>query len=275
MPVPDWFQRWWDKDYSWDGLAKMYWHHEHEDETLQDYWVRSVSENDLILFAGRWWSRYHLPLHDLEGNPSGKDGHSGDVSARWSTQDTDSLHDDLIARAEVGVDEGAHRVPLDGIVTAGYISFAERQIRALFSGAIFAGNVYFNRAMFSGDASFSGATFDAHADFNSATFSGHAYFEGARFNANAEFKRVLFSKKTDFQGTIFLGTASFSGATFSGQASFPRATFARYAEFQSATFLGHADFASAIFSGDADFGSVTFSGNVHFGNVTFLGGCGF
>ncbi len=69
----DWFARWWEQDFSWDGLKK----HEIEGQNAQEYYKKISSEftrdgysyNDfLIQVNGKTWFCLHAPGHDVEGN---------------------------------------------------------------------------------------------------------------------------------------------------------------------------------------------------------------
>ena len=77
--VDDHFRQWWDEDWSWEGLANKPWKGGDEDSTIQDYWLKEKQKDRLVDFAGRTWTRFHLPLHDLDGNLSDK--------ASWSHED--------------------------------------------------------------------------------------------------------------------------------------------------------------------------------------------
>src|SRR3569832_1209342 len=62
------FRRWWKEDFSWDGLArKQILKAESRTQTLQENW--SEVSVRLIEFAGRRWTIFHVPPHDLNGTP--------------------------------------------------------------------------------------------------------------------------------------------------------------------------------------------------------------
>jgi uncharacterized protein YjbI with pentapeptide repeats len=142
---------------------------------------------------------------------------------------------------------------------------------AMFGGATFTGNAWFYGATFTGDAKFEEATFKRYARFGGATFDG-ARFDGATFTGDAGFEHATFKRYTRFGGATFDG-AGFSRATFD-DAWFEGATFKRYAKFSWATFTGGAVFDQATFTGNAWFVQATFT-VARFEEATFTGNAWF
>jgi hypothetical protein len=63
----DWFDAWWDKDYSWEGLKKH--KTENGSQTLREYYERFSEYGGMIVnFNGKAWLILHAPLHDPDGN---------------------------------------------------------------------------------------------------------------------------------------------------------------------------------------------------------------
>ena len=298
------FLRWWDEDWSWEGLGKKHrraslggWPDESL-ATLQDVWREENAHDRLIEFGGRKWMRFHLPPFDRNGNPC-----PADV---WNKAKNASCLDDLKARLEAakapdeeslkknGLEAVADFAELSGVVFPedfscggetlvadlrsviflGELSSTKR-VLALFEGATFSGYAWFEGATFAGDAGFGGATFAGTASFGGATFSGYAGFGGATFARDAWFGGATFARDALFGDATFAGTASFDGATFSGYARFGDATFAGTASFGGATFSGYAGFGGAKFSGDAWFSGAKFSGDAGFVGAKFSGDASF
>jgi hypothetical protein len=80
------WERWFNTDYSWDGLKESEWT---DELTLQDYWLDGRSEDDLrangelIEVAGqKTYHIAHLPLHYRDGTPTRKTSHRDEVQAQ-------------------------------------------------------------------------------------------------------------------------------------------------------------------------------------------------
>ncbi|WP_188197238.1 pentapeptide repeat-containing protein [Nonomuraea sp. SYSU D8015] len=123
------------------------------------------------------------------------------------------------------------RLDLTGVTLVDFDFERCRVDRAVFRGATFIGDSWFNEVTFTGNALFEGATFAGNAPFGGATFIGEALFEGATFAGNALFGNVT-----------FFGNAGFGGATFTRGVWFRRTSFIAGAAFGGATFLGNAVF---------------------------------
>lgn len=293
------FQRWWDEDWSWQGLAKKYRQESHghrPDEalgTLQDVWREE--QGRLIEFGGRKWTRFHLPPFDRDGNPCHETvwkkakGPSCLKALTHLLQAAKPPGDEALqARDLEAVSDFAD---LQGVVLPEGFRFDGEVMVAHLASAIFLGSfahskrllAVFGNATFSGAARFDGATFFGTAWFRGATFSGNARFEGATFSGDAEFGDATFSGAAVFVGTTFSGSAWFMDAAFSGDAWFARATFSETARFAGATFSKDAWFAgttpfarpvsfhSVRFQRSADFSGREFKGRTDFGNARFAG----
>ncbi len=302
----DWWDKWWEKDYSWDGLAQKPWKGwvvpedgvpvpagegvEGRDATLQDYWRRAGLDADIerpefqCPQTGRRFTRVHLPLHFRDGSETLKG--AKDPAFLESLDEILSAElDKPIVEAEfqpwgqlIGAD---HRLQWSGVVLDRFdLSELSRQTRRdddripislHASHAAFSGVAYFHSAAFSGNANFESAAFSGDAYFHSAAFSGNADFESGAFSGNANFESAAFSIDANFYSAAFSANAIFWSAAFSEVANFERAAFSGNAAFQSAAFSGYAAFQSAAFSEYAAFDSAAFSGTAIFHSAAFFG----
>jgi uncharacterized protein YjbI with pentapeptide repeats len=299
------FQRWWDEDWSWSGLAEKYRLANfgggpvQKLGSLRNSW-RSEAQR-LIAFAGRKWTRFHLPPFDRDGNPCPtefwKAAKDSDCTVELRRRLDSPQWPDETALKERSLDAVTDFADLRGVVFPKEFALKGERLVAHLESAIFLGGpafdrkrvlAWFVRATFFGDTSFSGATFAGHTSFNDATFSRHASFDRAAFSENVSFDSAKFSGNASFSGATFAGHTSFNGATFSGAARFDGATFSGIAQFEGSTFSKDAWFGGATFSGDARFGpgmltrldddgihitfrSMTFSGAARFDGATFSG----
>ncbi len=276
------FQRWWDEDWSWDGLAKRKWK---DERSLQDYWAEE--KDRLITFAGRTWTRFHLPpfAPDKQLCADYTKAKSGDFRdlirgrlPEYTKADVETAKNEgrasVLDRAffDGCIFPGWIRQPPRGVVVARFdhamflddADFCAQILTASFDGAQFSGGVaLFNKAQFSGgDASFDYAQFSGgYASFDGAQFSGGfawfidaqfsgggASFDGAQFSGgNAWFENAQFSGGgASFEGAQFShGAATFrgpKGAVFSGATNFSGALFKQGADFSGRSFHGKTDF---------------------------------
>ena len=302
----EWWDRWWDEDYSWDGLAKKDWDGwvvpedgvpvpaeegvEGRQATLQDYWRRAGLEEDIkreghtCPKTGKRFTRIHLPLTFEDGSETLK----GKDDKAFLEEVYDVLRSELARPImetkylDWGELEGPdHRMQWRGVVLPHFdledLSAQSRDeddriplsLHAI--DAAFLGGAWFNSAAFSGDVSFNSAAFSGDVSFYSAVFSGGARFDSAAFSEDARFDSAAFSVDASFYSAIFSGVAEFESAVFSGDASFYGAAFSGDAGFSSAAFSGNARFDSASFSGDAGFYGAAFSGDAVFSSAAFSG----
>jgi uncharacterized protein YjbI with pentapeptide repeats len=268
-----WWKSWWEKDYSWEGLAKKPWAGwvkldsgevvpagegvARVPATLQDYW--RDQEGALIASpSGQKFTPLHLPLAWPDGTPTAKAG--------WTPDRLHAVLTDRLARAAavetvfqgpswdrrpVGPD---HRAQLEGVVLSDFrlADFADvlstqadhegSRVSLQCRNAAFSGDADFREAALSDVADFSEAAFSRGADFSEAAFSGVAYFSEAAFSGYADFSEAAYS-----------GVAYFSEAAFSGYADFSEAAFSGYADFSEAAFSGVAYFSEAFFARTANF----------------------
>lgn len=135
-----WWQAWWQRDFSWQGLARVQAGH----DSLQDYW--RVEAGRLIPEPGsdRLWTRFHCPFVFADGSPSPK--------AAWTKAEWEDLRMSIrtrLARGSEGTPCRLDGVVLDGLDEAedtlpdhdGYLWLVARQ-------AFFRGDVELSRTGF-------------------------------------------------------------------------------------------------------------------------------
>ena len=306
----EWWDKWWEQDFSWEGLAKKRW----------DGWV--------VMDDGRV-----LPMEDAPGElrkdirrdltlPDGFPGRQATLQEYWRDQEDHLIsspdgsvrftpmhlppvwHDGTPIDPSLRADEAQFNAIIKAKLQAaeetsfdesGAVEGADR--RAQFQGVVFP-HFYladltdrandlpatqdepariplsgrFEFAAFSGYyASFDNAAFSGNARFANAAFSGNASFENAAFSGNAWFGNAAFSGDARFGNAAFSGDARFDNAAFSGTALFEKAAFSKDAWFGYAAFSKDARFGYAAFTGYAWFGNAAFSGNARFDNAAFSG----
>ncbi|MEM5517906.1 pentapeptide repeat-containing protein [Henriciella sp. AS95] len=304
----DWWDRWWEDDWSWEGLAKKPWDgwvvpepgaepvldeeyngFNHPDlksrfgpeartATLQDYW----RDQEQCLEKGPGgvsFTRLHLPFEWQDGTPTGK--------ADWPSNALNALIEsrlnqvaDRAFEAETSL-QILWRAQFQGGVFLRFRpseldlyprSRSERpQLAIRCDTCAFAGPAGFTEAAFAGHAWFSEAAFAGHAWFSEATFAGPAWFDKAAFAGPASFDKAAFAGPAGFTEAAFAGPASFDKAAFAGPAWFNKAAFAGPASFNKAAFAGPASFDKAAFAGHAWFSEAAFAGPAWFTEAAFAG----
>lgn len=297
--LKDWWLKWYEADYSWDGLKNHEWTGHEIDgwpATLQDYW--RDQENDLLTAPnGKQYTRVHFPMME-------EDGITPTKKADWSDEDRQKLHDNLKTKLAdfgetkfhpwgqvVGLD---NRTQLQGSVflcfdieefdlptkpntEQGLISISCRWSQsffgedAVFRKTAFLGISDFDQSTFSGGTNFSNAAFSDYADFRKTTFSDFADFTRVTFRDHVDFSRVTFSNFVEFSKVTFLQHADFRKTSFLGEAYFVNARFSRGAYFINTFFSVKASFFQAIFMRFADFDKASFLHKVDFVEVAFTG----
>ena len=309
----EWWDKWWEEDFSWEGLAKKRWEgwvvmddgrvlpmedapgelrkdirrdltlpdgFPGRQATLQDYW--RDQKDDLIPIPGEsvQFTPVHLPPVRRDGTPvdpslrPGEDQLNAIIKAKLEAAEETSF-------SEIGAVEGADkRAQFQGVVFPHFnLAYLTDRANDLPSTqdqpARIPLSARFEFAAFSGNASFVNAAFSGYAWFENAAFSGNARFVNAAFSGNARFENAAFSGYAWFENAAFSGNARFVNAAFSGNARFENAAFSGYAWFENAAFSGNARFENAAFSGYAWFENAAFSGNAWFENAAFSGNARF
>ncbi|MFP4004811.1 MAG: hypothetical protein ACLFV8_13635, partial [Alphaproteobacteria bacterium] len=199
------FRDWWEADFSWEGLAAKRQRPRDEDSsTLQDYWrEQGLTEDDLIDFAGRKWTPFHLPLWDLEGNKSPK--------AEWSGEQLEAFHaglkkllhaaplpetetrgggpdgkdgdEDSAGEEDEGPPPDLPDAFLDGVFISGDFDISGHEVR---------GRTHLTRAWVAGEFRCTRAKFRGDVFGQWSVIQDWAFFAGARFQGRAVFKSVTF-----------------------------------------------------------------------------------
>jgi hypothetical protein len=100
-----WWQAWRNRDFSWQGLARI----PAGDGTLQDYWRAEAGRLVAEPGSDRLWTRFHCPFIFADGSPSPK--------AAWLAADWDDLRMSIRTRLARGAECAPSR--LDGVVLDG------------------------------------------------------------------------------------------------------------------------------------------------------------
>lgn len=156
------WDRWFDEDYSWEGLKDKEWR---DGLTLQDYWLSDPetgeprSEDDLrasgelIEDGQKTYHNAHLPLKYKHGTPTRKTTDTDEVQAQLQSL----IEDRLLAAAPISEDEDKisedeeeisdYRAQLQGIVTLRLDMF-EQLFNVDIENSIFKGDTIFYNASF-------------------------------------------------------------------------------------------------------------------------------
>ncbi|MBL4616547.1 MAG: pentapeptide repeat-containing protein, partial [Robiginitomaculum sp.] len=280
----------WDQDFSWDGLANKNIYN--SGQTLQNYWWDE--REDLIELAKKKWTRFHLPFHDKDGNPSPRHEFTTDQIAQWQLGIINRLTIASQTRKEVaqlsGVIFPENFRPTNKTATsphgdlricANWAQFGENadfnnvtfRENANFSNAYFGVEVVFQQAQFHHIAIFENTKFGSNTRFARAKFESDANFKNAEFADTANFDLVRFNKETNFELTQFGDHTNFEKAQFKNKTIFTHATFGKNVRFSSATFLKNSSFNHAKFGKDAHFDYAVFGPFASFDEAEFHGTC--
>jgi uncharacterized protein YjbI with pentapeptide repeats len=299
----EWWEAWWQADYSWAGLANKFIGQNGDTvygatngaKTLQDYWRRdpeavgSVFDDAQLRERGRLvkvdgieFHVAHLPVEGKTGAPTWKAEPS---NGSWQ-QLAELLHHYVVLAADSGFEaSGAVAAPdgraqFEGTVLRGAPHMPDAHgtpIRLNLKRAAvlgvwnmnnypMAGSTSFYRAMFLDAASFDGVNFQANADFGSAIFCGPASFVGSHISGTDVFRNAIFGGHVSFVRVN--ATADFLDVTFDCDADFSAATLGK-SSFERVKFIGAAVFLSSRFFGDITFGSAEFRGYADFRKTQF------
>ncbi len=247
----EWFDKWWEQDFSWAGLAKKNIYN--SNQTLQDYW--SGERDDLIEFAGRNWTRFHLPFHDQEGNPSPKHNFNQDEDALWQQEIKKKLNEATLQQAAqfTGV-----VFPERFMSTRKRTTDPNADICLRADWAQFGRKACFSDLSFSGNTNFSNAYFDVGASFEYVLFESRTKFAMAQFGDFISFKDVKFRDIADFGGARFRASSTFLNAEFKDNAIFKNTQFKESTRFENAVFRKHALFNYVVFGPFANFDKAKF-----------------
>ena len=274
--IADAWERWWEADFTWEGLAKEQW----------VGWL-IISEGDreyaVEIETGR---KYGEPRQSADrpttagiSRPASlQDYWRADTSSGLLRTDAEMGHE-LVSASGQPTYHAAH-LPLnysdetptlkcgdtDGKKAAALNQLVLQRLKVPDAEARFDGGVWLSAPDLGPDKSefgpivYNNAIFNGNAIFDSATFTGDASFRGATFTGKAWFDRATFTGVTEFSAT-FAGVASFDRATFKGRIKFQLAQFHSKAYFThipssnwpEKTITWHASFNGAAFKDVLDF----------------------
>ena len=284
------FKRWWDDDWSWDGLAgknrrnHLDGYHSEECGSLQDLW-RDEADQLVEFGAGaggkpRRWTRFHLPPFDNVGRPCPQNiwTPAKDAALTILKAMLEAVSEPQPAMTSGAEPTGITRYcDLSGVVVQGD-PFPVTRVVADFTGAMFLEEPRFPPDIV---ARFDRAIFAAWVSLDEARFHDPgAKFAEAVFLSDARFRHTHFFR-ADFSSATFLGEANFAHAEFENGASFGRADFGGPTIFDVARFAGHgarfydtrfrsgSSFRGTMFLDDADFDNACFAGDVSFAYARF------
>jgi hypothetical protein len=107
---------------------------------------------------------------------------------------------------------------------------------AIFTGATFLSEAWFDYTTFTDVAMFEGATFTSDARFTGAVFDSTAWFGDATFAGEAQFYGTEFDGGTVFARSSFAGKAAFDGAIFAEDRNIDEADFTQPPTFEDTEF---------------------------------------
>lgn len=301
----DWWDAWWEADYSWEGLAKKRWRGWYvdaawvqgepfkpvpEDErvegveyrraTLQDYWRRTqkqigLTDKDFFVDVEQQnWVPASLLLY-YDGKVRFTVMH---VPPEWyngaATKKTSlgSLREASIKLLTFELSKPVQKTVFqDGWLVLG----ADNRLQ--WQGIVSLG-FELNSSAVQGDTAngstkisilATGAAFLGTVNFAEATFCSVVDFESAAFAGEAYFNDAQFWENTIFDRSLFTGYANFYRAKFHDGAGFYRTAFSKDAYFHASKFANQVSFFKAKFSGQGDFDSSRFSGPADFESASF------
>ena len=266
-----WWDAWWEEDYSWEGLAKKPWHGwcvsrggaieidpsswlesdpRHaprpagtQPATLQDYWRKILVElghsppHSGLIECGetnKLFTAIHFPLS--KGDESNISyATQDDILLKLINESRESEFDDF--GIPVGPDR---RAQCNGAVLRNFNIDRVRSQQSAKPGSQL--RLSAEQSFFSGEARFSGAVFSGTASFRYSAFSGPALFSKARFGHVADFRNVTFIGDVLFDEAKFIDDALLEGAVCVGDAWFNSASFSKLVSFRSSVFYSRARF---------------------------------
>lgn len=248
----EWWDRWWQKDFSWNGLATN--GNKFLTPNLQEFWAAEATQliedpTDPIADPDkrRRFTKFHLPFYWSNGMPTPKLG--------WP----EAKHLQLKEELERLWRQSEGEVRFDGIVVSKVPMPPKTE-----GGKDQVPTAFFNHAWLKPGTDWSGTTF-GRALFLYALWSGPSQLTGTEFQGDVGFNGAKLTGQTYFKDATFLGDAIFHTTDFSGTALFNEASFHSNVWFDHATFHGSVYFNNTKFLGDFDCGH-----SLRFLNVDFF-----
>ena len=293
----DWWDRWWQEDFTWEGLANKPWRGwmvpenvpargklnpecfapdpseypwEHRDygarpegwrtASLQDYWRKYYSDEQLIAFETTADAGKVVTKHFTPFHLPLHWRH-GEPTGKSDWDDT--ALDEVIERA-MSESGSSGRSPISGMISL--------DRRCQLSGGVFKGFRSRQPAILAHQNQ--NELINLHWNCQYCFFEGGANFQRVIFE-NANFENADFEGQAFFEGASFLATAGFECARFEGQAIFNNTSFDSTARFGGVSFEELAHFENVRFEGYADFKKTIFCGVAAFRNSIFEGAAKF
>jgi len=274
----DHFDQWWEKDFSWDGLATHKIENHPDDRTLQDYWREE--ENHLIEFARKKWTRFHLPPHDKDGNTNEKWGVVNESD--WQHIKWQNWQMGILIKLQYAIGSTS-QAQLQGICFPNNFDFSseleinetskqQKQDRTLHINATWArfGNeTNFNDVTLGDRAAFDGASFGDRTSFDDARFGDEASFTDALFGQGVTFNHAVFGIYTGFEHAVFGHETRFWHTTFGKVTSFHATKFGQLTKLIESKFNGYVNFVDAEFEAGLSFKQAEFKELAKFHNCKF------
>jgi hypothetical protein len=285
----DAFRRWWDLDWSWDGLSDKYRRPTLVDPAaktlgnLQHTW--SSESERLFDFGGRQWTRFHLPPFDRRGNPCPTEiwkrakGQSflDEVNLRlaapnlrnWRKKGNEVFPTDFADLRGVvfprlfEMPNNPEMIDISDFSSCVFLGKLERRNCALalrledtifcdlvtFSDVTFVTRLLGDRAHCQDMICAVNSKFSQDCDFVDATFAESVLFMGILFEKDCRFGGTTYGSHMRFWKVDFRGKALFAGTT----------AFPRDVSFGKARFFREAVFSNRIFTEHTDFAEVQFN----------------
>jgi len=268
----EWWDRWWAKDFSWNGLAVD--KSRLDSPPLRDFWaahdvalVDDPTDPQTDVSKKRRYTEFHLPFYWPDGSPT--------VKLSWP----DEKHLELRRQLEHIWRSSNGEVRFDGVVLKKVPmppDTASRQSTVYFNHAWLQpgndwmdqafGPAYFLYSLLYGPTTLTGTTFKGPVGFNGATTLKHLYFDRTRFYSDAFFHSTKFGGAVLFTQTEFFADCNFHHASFYKSTYFNQSIFTgSYEEGQQLRFT------TVEFYGDLVFEPSTLPSDLRFTSGAFAG----
>jgi hypothetical protein len=312
--LKQWWENWWEEDYSWEGLAKVNedgmpnkpwlgwcvlkdgsvvedpssWQKGHNNfgprpegarlATLQDFWRDQEDELIKCPQSGKKFTILHLPLVWENGDltPSVDQNPLLKKVLDFSLSRERGFLGESVGPSRCAQLSGAVFRKFDARASSNLITENnELRICADFSNCFFSAGAFFEAIVIERDTIFEKSAFAGDARFSKAKFNDEISFQKAVFGEYARFDGAVFLKACRFDAAKFLLSATYHGATFSGDTHFNGAAFSDDANFDFAAFSQRVEFTRAAFTGYLSVSSAIFSEVTTFSCAAFLVGASF
>lgn len=295
----EWWDRWWRNDWSWEGLAKIYWpgflvlptqeivFHENaitegqwewvrhtpkgtRKATLQDYW--RTEEKHLIVEAKseKKFTRFHLPLY-----AKGEEGIERFATEKlhWQSNHLDDAIQnrvDWLLKLSRGSRDKALPLEFSGIILYNFdlsgtlknLTQESIPILGKFSASMVRGNLNIDEAEFAPGSTFENSLIKNKANFYRTKWPDRTFFRNSIFGENTCFFESQFKGSADFRACRFMGSTDFQDSIFEGSITFANSVFGRHAHYSDFTRFGGARFLTS-----ASFDDALFMDRVDFGGI--------